>query len=179
MYFNSIVSPVRWKGVRSRGYDIRLMARKCQFMGLLPDTLNGGLWMCRECRERFPRHRLQRKPLVSDPGMHHSTCVTHVLWCISGSLIRGGRENVPGIPTACATPNFTYLVRGPWTNTSMNRLILAMVRTASPRGRTSVSRCSEPYQSLPCPYAMRWMSDPWTGRVLNRPNEYWVYEVWH
>ena len=22
-------------------------------------------------RERFPRHRLERKPLVSDPGMHH------------------------------------------------------------------------------------------------------------
>ena len=33
--------------------------------------------MCRECRERFPRHRLQRKPLVSDAGMHHGTCVTH------------------------------------------------------------------------------------------------------
>ena len=26
----------------------------------------------------FHRHRLQRKPLVSDPGMHHGTCVTHV-----------------------------------------------------------------------------------------------------
>ena len=32
----------------------------------------------KECRERFPRHRLQRKLLVSDPGMHHGTCVTHV-----------------------------------------------------------------------------------------------------
>ena len=25
----------------------------------------------------FPCHQLQRKPLVSDPGMHHGTCVTH------------------------------------------------------------------------------------------------------
>ena len=25
-----------------------------------------------------------------------------------------GGENVPGIPGACATRNFTYLVRGPW-----------------------------------------------------------------
>ena len=25
-----------------------------------------------------PRRRRQRKPLVSDPGMHHGTCVTHV-----------------------------------------------------------------------------------------------------
>ena len=41
--------------------------------GLLPDTQNCGLRMRRECRERFPRHRLQRKPLVNDPGMHHGT----------------------------------------------------------------------------------------------------------
>ena len=69
--------------------------------------------MRRESRERFPRHRLQRKPLVSDPGMHHGTCVTHVTWCMSGSLTRVGGENIPGIPGACATRNFTYLVRGP------------------------------------------------------------------
>ena len=69
--------------------------------------------MRRECRERFPRHRLQRKPLVTDPGMHHGTCLTHVPWCNSGSLTRGGGENVPGIPGACATHNFTYLARGP------------------------------------------------------------------
>ena len=54
--------------------------------------------MRRACRERFSRHRIQRKPLVSDPGMHHGTCVTHVPWCMSGSLTRGGGENVPGIP---------------------------------------------------------------------------------
>ena len=42
------------------------------------------------------------KPLVSDPGMHHDTCVTHVPWCMSGSLTCGGGENVPGIPGACA-----------------------------------------------------------------------------
>ena len=47
-------------------------------MVLLPDRQNCGLRMRRECRELFPRHRLQGKPLVSDPGMHHSTCVTHV-----------------------------------------------------------------------------------------------------
>ena len=82
-------------------------------MGLLPDMHKCRLRMHRECRERFPRYRLHRKPLVSDPGMHHSTCVTHVPWCMSGSLIRGSGENVPGIPGACATRNFAYLVRGP------------------------------------------------------------------
>ena len=83
-------------------------------MGLLPDMLNCGLHMHRECRERFPRHWLQRKPLISDTGMHHGACVTHMPWCMSGSLTRGGGKNVPGIPGACATRNFTYLARGQW-----------------------------------------------------------------
>ena len=73
-----------------------------------------GLRMRRECRERFPRHRIQRKPLVSDPVMHHGTCVTYVPWHMSGSLTRGDGENVPGILGACATRDFMYLVRGPW-----------------------------------------------------------------
>ena len=50
----------------------------------------------------FPRRRFQSKPLVSDPGMHHGTCVTHVPWCMSESLTCGDGENVPGIPGACA-----------------------------------------------------------------------------
>ena len=70
--------------------------------------------MRRECRERFPRHRLQRKPLVSDPGLHHGTWDTHVPWCMPGSFTRGGGENVPGIRSTCSTPNFMYLVRGSW-----------------------------------------------------------------
>ena len=70
--------------------------------------------MRRECRERFPCHQLKKKPLISDSGMYHGTCVTHVPWCMSGSLNRGGGENVPGIPGACATRIFTYLARVPW-----------------------------------------------------------------
>ena len=35
--------------------------------------------MRRKYRERFPRHRLQKKPLVNDPDMHHGTGVTHVM----------------------------------------------------------------------------------------------------
>ena len=50
----------------------------------------------------FPRRRFQRKPLVSYPSMHHGTCVTHVPWCMSGSLTCGDGENVPSIPGACA-----------------------------------------------------------------------------
>ena len=94
-----------WLGSWFRGWDPP--------MGLLPDAQNCGLRMRRVCRERFPRHRLQRKPPICDLGMHHGTCVTLVSWCMSGSLTRGGGESVPGIPEACATRNFTYLVRGP------------------------------------------------------------------
>ena len=94
-------------------FQILLFTNSDGSMGLLPNTLKCGLHMRRECRERFPWHRLQRKPLVSDPSMHHGTCVTHVPWCMSGSLTRGGGENVPGIPGACATHSFTYLARGP------------------------------------------------------------------
>ena len=40
--------------------------------------------MRRECRERFPP-----PPRFSDPDMHHGTCVTHVSWCMPGSLTNG------------------------------------------------------------------------------------------
>ena len=64
------------------------------------------------------------KLLVNDPGVHHGTCVTHVPWCMSESLTHGGGENVPGIPGACATRNFTYLARGPYhTSTTMSCLV--------------------------------------------------------
>ena len=91
--------------------SIKACTDKRHSMGLLPIKQNCRLRMR---RERFPRHRIQRKPVVTDPGMHHGTCVTHMPWCMSGSLTRGGGENVPGIPGACATRNFTYLVRGPY-----------------------------------------------------------------
>ena len=101
-------------------------------------------------RERFPQHRLQRKPLFSDPGMHHGTCVMHVPWCMSGSLTRGGGENVPGIPGACATRNFTYLVRGPWLRTSLCTADNALRCSANERKyvsglpKTRVKFCLQP-----------------------------------
>ena len=96
-----------------RSWPVGILLAVCP-MDLLPDTQNCALRMRWECRERFPRHRLQSKPLLSDPGVHHGKCGTHVPHCMSGSLTRGGRENVLGIPGACATLNVTYLVRGPW-----------------------------------------------------------------
>ena len=69
--------------------------------------------MRRECRDCVARNRELAIP----------SCITprawRVWWCMLGSLTRGGSfevgggENVPDIPGACATHNFTYLVRGP------------------------------------------------------------------
>ena len=111
--------------------------------------------MRRECRERFHRYQLQSKSQVSDPGMHHGTCMTHVPWCMSGSLTRGGGENVPGIPDAWATRNFTYLARGPW---FIYRIPHALASTYTHRctyslrwrhnGRESVSNHQPHYCSL-------------------------------
>ena len=72
--------------------------------------------------EWFPSHRLQRKPLVSDPGMYNSTSLRHVRyaravpWCMSGSLTRGGGENVPAFP-AHAQPTILRIWQGAHTST--------------------------------------------------------------
>ena len=68
-------------------------------------------------------------PWISDLGMHHGTCVTHVPWCMPGSLTNGflwsqWRGNVPGIPGACASRNSTYLVRGPLLWMGYDKVIL-------------------------------------------------------
>ena len=83
-----------------------------QAMGLLPDTENCGLRTRRECRERYPRHRLQRKPQISDHHMHHGKCVSHVPWCMSESLTRGGGETFSALP-AYAHPQFKVSCKRP------------------------------------------------------------------
>ena len=54
-------------------------------------------------------------PRVSDPDMHHGTCVTNVPWCMlipltSGLLCRR-REKRSRHSRACSIRNFAYLVR--------------------------------------------------------------------
>ena len=52
-------------------------------MGFLPDTQN-----CGAHAPRMPG-TFSPSPQVSDPDMHHGTCVTHVPWCMPGSLTSG------------------------------------------------------------------------------------------
>ena len=80
--------------------------------------------MRRECRERFPRHLLQRKTQVSDPGMHHGTCVTHAVMHVGiADPRRWGNREIRCLyfvetvmvwramiwPAACAPPTSLYL----------------------------------------------------------------------
>ena len=96
-----VISFVSWKYDLWASYQIRKIAG-CACAG------NAGYV--------FP-HRLQRKPIVNDP---------HIPWCMLGSLTRGGEENVPGIPCACATRNFVYMVRGPLSNPAITVLYVIL-----------------------------------------------------
>ena len=125
-------------------------------MGLLPDTKNCGLRMRRLCRERFPRDRLQKKPVVSNPGIHHGTCVTYVSWCMSGSLTGGGGENDPAIPAARETRNFTYLARGQYLQPCQTFRHIIWFQLTLPYGAVTVlkihSRTDELWKSVMCLY---------------------------
>ena len=100
-----------------------------------------------------------RPQWVNDPIMQHG--VTHVPWCMSGSLTLGGRGNVPSIPGACATRNFTHLARGRWTwwrhclmhhlrRFTIGRLQLNLALKYHGNGSLSV------YWLPPWPYAWNW-----------------------
>ena len=94
-----------------------------------------------ECQERFPRHRLQRKPLVCDPGMH----LGHVRGARAVMHVRIAnprwQENVPCIPGACATRNFTYLARGPWDGDPQNTSDLRESKKVCPRLAAMICFC--------------------------------------
>ena len=138
--------------------------------------------MRRECREHCPCHRLQRKSLVSEPGMHHGACVTHVPWCMSGSLTRGGDEN--GIPGAWATRNFTYLAIGPWRDAfSMANILVA--NNVNNTGRVACIFHPVIYFSVTCHshtgcccIDKHTKQDPWTGNIFWHHNDLFVYEEW-
>ena len=92
-------------------------------MGLLPDTENCGCACAGNAGNVLPATGGRRSWHTRHIVIYHGTCVTHVPWCMPGSLTRGfpalesvARKNVPGIPGACATRNAAYLVRGPWSD---------------------------------------------------------------
>ena len=71
----------------------------------------------------FPRRWFKRKLLVSDHGMHHGTCVTHVPWCMSGSLTCGDGKTFPAFP-AHAHPQFCVSGKRPICRIRMKLIII-------------------------------------------------------
>ena len=58
-------------------------------------------------------------PRFSDPDMHNGTCMTHVPWCMPGSLVSGfiwswWRGKRSRYPRRMRKSQIAYLVRGPW-----------------------------------------------------------------
>ena len=119
--------------------------------------------MRREYRERFPRYWLQSKPLVSDPGMHHGTCVTHVPWCMSGSLTRGGGKTFPAFP-AHAQPAILRI----WQEVHITVSLWVVI----PIHKHPVPRESMNIQG----YACQWPGS-WSHHIINGLKNYLVEEA--
>ena len=72
------------------------------------------LWKCQYSNYPSPFIDFSVIDLHLQSNILMCMCVKHMSWCMSGSLKRGGGENVLGILGACATHDFMYLARGPW-----------------------------------------------------------------
>ena len=107
-----IFSPYTYNNRQS----VPIMAK---YRGLLitKKITNSPLWASYQIHKIVGAHALgmpgtfSPSPQVSDPGMHHGTCVTHVPWCMPGSLTnaflwnRRRGETFPAFP-AHAHPQF-------------------------------------------------------------------------
>ena len=87
-------------------------------MGLLPDTQNYGCACAGNAGNVFPVTAGKRSRHASR-HVRHARAVKHAGIANKRFALKSAAgENVPGIPGACATCNFTYLVRGPYLSLS-------------------------------------------------------------
>ena len=92
-------------------------------MGLLPDTQICGCACAGNAGNVFPVTAGKRSRHASR-YVRHARAVMHAGIANQRFPLKSAAgENVPGIPGACATCNFMYLVRGPWSQMkwTMNR----------------------------------------------------------
>ena len=83
-------------------------------MSLLPNTSNCGCACAGNARNGFPATTGKQSRYASR-HVRDARAVMHAGIANSRFPFNSAAgENVPGIPGACATRNFTYLVRGPW-----------------------------------------------------------------
>ena len=81
-------------------------------MGLLPDKQKAKIWAAHVPGMLGTFSPPAPSKETASQRSRDASC--HMPWCMSGSLTHCGGENVPGIPGACTTSNFTYLTRSPW-----------------------------------------------------------------
>ena len=76
-------------GFANRVWKIYVHLTVCKTYHARPGSFHGPLTRYVKLRvahaPRLPE-TFSPPPSVSDPGMHHGTCVTHVSWCMPGSL---------------------------------------------------------------------------------------------
>ena len=90
-----------------------IMIKIYDAMGLLPDTQICGCACAGNAGNVFPVTAGKRSRHASR-HVRHARAVMHVGIANQRFPLKSAAgENVPGIPGACATCNFTYLVRGP------------------------------------------------------------------
>ena len=99
--------------------------------------------MRRECRERSPRHQLQRKPPVSDPAMHHGTCVPHVVHVGIANPWWWGKRS-----------RHARYMRSPQFYVSDKRPML-IAHLSSVSNGVRETNCKAKYR-YGCPYVIRW-----------------------
>ena len=86
----------------------------CISMGLLPNTSNCGYAYAGNAGNVFPATAGKQSRHASR-HVRDARAVMHAGMANSRFPLNSTvGENVPGIPGACATRDFTYLVRGPW-----------------------------------------------------------------
>ena len=96
------------------GEECKMCLINCpEVMGFLPDNKIAG------CACAWNAGNISPPPWVSDLEMHHGTCVTHVPWCMLGSLTSSflwsrWRGKCSRHSRHMRNPHFYYLVRGPW-----------------------------------------------------------------
>ena len=104
----------RWRHMQCSHTALLCMFNSCHAMGLLPDKQYCGCACAGNAGNAFPVTTGKRSRHASR-HVRHARAVMHVgIANLRFPLKSAAGENVPGIPGACATCNYTYLVRGPW-----------------------------------------------------------------
>ena len=116
-------------------------------------------------------------PRVSDPDMHHGTCVTHVPWCMSGSLTSGFlwsrcRGKRSRHSRRMRNPQFYVSGKRPMGHATLTTIIETIIQLLS--HRYTVTRIS----CLSHNDVMTWKCFPhYVGHRRTHPQRVWVIQI--